>query len=45
MIAHHHGLFAFNTADPAEIDARAAVAAPLELLRARVQVEYRLRAA
>ena len=23
MIAHHYGMFAFNTADPAEIDAAA----------------------
>lgn len=41
MIAHHYGLFAFNTADPAEIDA-AATTAPLRVERAKYQVSYRL---
>jgi len=44
MIAHHYGLFAFNTLDPQVIDA-AAAGAPLELVRARTAVEFRLDAA
>lgn len=43
MIAHHYGMFAFNTAEPEEID-RAAAQAPLKVLRAGPQVEYTLRA-
>jgi L-ascorbate metabolism protein UlaG (beta-lactamase superfamily) len=41
MIAHHYGMFAFNTAEPAEIDgllAKASVAGT----RARMQVAYSL---
>lgn len=43
MIAHHYAMFAFNTADPAAIDAAAASAAtsaPGRLLRARLQIVY-----
>jgi L-ascorbate metabolism protein UlaG (beta-lactamase superfamily) len=39
MIAHHHGMFAFNSADPAAIDA-AAAGAPCRLFRARTQMDY-----
>ncbi len=42
MIAHHYGLFAFNTVEPAEIDAVLADAA-LTAKRARTQVAYTLR--
>lgn len=42
MIAHHYGMFAFNTADPEAID-RAAASAPVQVLRARLQMEYTLR--
>lgn len=50
MIAHHHGLFAFNTADVEAIDAAAADAAaadaatsaPITLCRARLGVEWAL---
>lgn len=45
MLAHHYGLFAFNTADPDAIDAFAATASPLRMERARTGFEYRLRAA
>jgi len=38
MIAHHYGMFAFNTADPAEIDK--VVAAAAQILRAKPQMEY-----
>lgn len=41
MIAHHYGMFAFNTIAPDEID-KAAVQAPLALLRARYGIEFRL---
>ena len=41
LIAHHYGMFAFNTTDRASIDA-AVAAAPFTLLRARLQMEYRL---
>lgn len=41
VIAHHYGMFAFNTADPQEID-RAANAAPMQVLRAELQMEYAL---
>ncbi len=34
MVAHHYGMFAFNTADPAAIDA-AAAGAPFNMIRAR----------
>ncbi|WP_119392999.1 MBL fold metallo-hydrolase [Taklimakanibacter lacteus] len=39
MIAHHCGMFAFNTADPREID-HAASRAALQVLRAELQMEY-----
>ena len=42
MIAHHYGMFAFNTVDPASIDA-ASMKASFQLVRARTQVEYGLR--
>lgn len=43
MIAHHHGMFAFNTLDPAVIDARAAASTePVRLIRARIDAEYRI---
>ncbi len=35
MIAHHYGLFDFNTADPREIDERIGTCGALQLLRAR----------
>ncbi len=41
MIAHHYGLFAFNTADPAALDS-ALAKAPLAATRAREQVAYTL---
>jgi L-ascorbate metabolism protein UlaG (beta-lactamase superfamily) len=41
MIAHHYGMFAFNTIAPDEID-DAAVHAPIALLRARYGIEFRL---
>lgn len=41
MIAHHYGLFDFNTEDPATIDAAKPRAEPLKLLRARTGVCYR----
>jgi L-ascorbate metabolism protein UlaG (beta-lactamase superfamily) len=41
MIAHHYGMFAFNTVDPASLDATLA-AAPLQALRARTQVAWTL---
>jgi RpiR family carbohydrate utilization transcriptional regulator len=41
VIAHHHGMFAFNTAEPRAID-QAAASAPLRLERARPGVLYRL---
>ena len=44
MIAHHYGMFAFNTISAAEFD-QAAAAAPLDLRRARYQVEFRIDAA
>jgi len=37
LIAHHHGMFAFNTIDPALIDA---AAAPLRVLRAKFGEAY-----
>ncbi|RIX98195.1 MBL fold metallo-hydrolase [Aureimonas flava] len=45
MLAHHYGMFAFNSAEPAAIDAVAATAAPLGMERARTGLEYRLRTA
>jgi len=41
MIAHHYGMFAFNTADPAVIDA-AAASVSFTLLRARTRMAYGL---
>jgi L-ascorbate metabolism protein UlaG (beta-lactamase superfamily) len=41
LICHHYGMFAFNTVDPAVIDA-AASKAPLAAVRARSQVAYSL---
>lgn len=41
MIAHHYGMFAFNTIPAADIDL-AARGAPIDLRRARYQVEFRL---
>ena len=35
MVAHHYGLFDFNTADPATIDATAETTGDLRILRAR----------
>ncbi|MCP8894801.1 MBL fold metallo-hydrolase [Shinella daejeonensis] len=43
MIAHHYGMFAFNTADPAAIDAKSAAAdCGAQVHRAKLSVEYRL---
>ncbi len=43
LIAHHYGLFAFNTEDPAVIDAKSAAAdCRVRLHRAKLSVEYRL---
>ncbi|KAB0682785.1 MBL fold metallo-hydrolase [Aureimonas leprariae] len=42
MLAHHYGMFAFNTAAPEAIDRIAAAAAPLRAGRARFGTEYRL---
>jgi hypothetical protein len=42
MIAHHYGMFAFNTVEPAAIDG-ALAAAPVHALRARTQVVWTLR--
>lgn len=39
MIAHHYGMFAFNTADPSAID-QAARKAPFQMTRARLQVAF-----
>ncbi len=41
MIAHHYGMFDFNTADPAAIDA-ALAAAPVTALRAKANVVWTL---
>jgi L-ascorbate metabolism protein UlaG (beta-lactamase superfamily) len=41
MIAHHHGMFAFNTIAPDEID-NSAEQAPITLDRARYGIEFRL---
>ncbi|OON38693.1 hypothetical protein BTJ39_17720 [Izhakiella australiensis] len=40
MIAHHYGLFDFNTADPAEIDAAARRVKEPSLIRARLQTRF-----
>jgi L-ascorbate metabolism protein UlaG (beta-lactamase superfamily) len=45
MMAHHFGMFAFNTIDPALIDVAARAAAPsVKVLKAETGVCYRLRA-
>ncbi|WP_414441074.1 MBL fold metallo-hydrolase [Burkholderia sp. 22PA0106] len=45
MIAHHHGLFDFNTIEPAAIDARIVEEqSALALYRARTQCAWRVRA-
>jgi L-ascorbate metabolism protein UlaG (beta-lactamase superfamily) len=45
MVAHHFGMFAFNTIDPALIDEAARAAAPaVKVLKAEVGARYRLRA-
>jgi L-ascorbate metabolism protein UlaG (beta-lactamase superfamily) len=41
MIAHHYGMFAFNTITPDAID-NAVARAPIALLRARYGIEFRL---
>lgn len=40
MIAHHYGLFAFNTADPETIDGWIPQVLPLNLLRAQLQTQF-----
>jgi L-ascorbate metabolism protein UlaG (beta-lactamase superfamily) len=40
MIAHHYGMFAFNTADPWEIDRQAAAITSPRVLRGRTGVAY-----
>lgn len=40
VIAHHYGLFAFNTADPADINDVAQATSDIDLHLARVQVRY-----
>jgi L-ascorbate metabolism protein UlaG (beta-lactamase superfamily) len=42
LIAHHYGMFAFNTLAPEVIDAAAASSCTLHIHRARTSVEYRL---
>ncbi|MBE2278646.1 MAG: MBL fold metallo-hydrolase [Rhodobacteraceae bacterium] len=43
LIAHHYGMFAFNTADPRDIDARIEAAdCGTRLHRAKLSVDYRL---
>jgi L-ascorbate metabolism protein UlaG (beta-lactamase superfamily) len=45
MIAHHFGMFAFNTVDPTLIDEAAREASPeVKVLRAETGIRYRLRA-
>jgi L-ascorbate metabolism protein UlaG (beta-lactamase superfamily) len=45
MMAHHFGMFAFNTVDPALIDEATPAAAPtVKVLRAETGARYRLRA-
>lgn len=43
MIAHHYGMFAFNTVDPWEIDSQVAAITSSRILRARTNVAYELR--
>jgi L-ascorbate metabolism protein UlaG (beta-lactamase superfamily) len=43
MIAHHFGMFAFNTVDPTLIDEAAREASPgVKVLRAEIGIQYRL---
>ncbi|MEP6565283.1 MAG: SIS domain-containing protein, partial [Mesorhizobium sp.] len=42
LIAHHHGMFAFNTVAPESIDAAAASTVKPRILRARTNVTYTL---
>jgi L-ascorbate metabolism protein UlaG (beta-lactamase superfamily) len=42
LIAHHYGMFDFNTADPEAIE-RAATSAPMAVERARLQMAYHVR--
>jgi L-ascorbate metabolism protein UlaG (beta-lactamase superfamily) len=43
MIAQHYGMFAFNTAEPEDIDRKVGEPdLPIQLVRAAVKVEYRL---
>ena len=44
MIAHHYGMFSFNTIAPEDIDRKAVdVGAPIKLMRAGTHVEYVIR--
>ena len=44
LLAHHYGMFAFNTLDPAVVEARAAEPGlPVRLVPAREGLEVRLR--
>ncbi len=42
MIAHHYGLFDFNSADPRDIDRYASQTATPTILRARLQTQYHI---
>ena len=43
MVAHHHGMFAFNTAAPEGVDAAALATGPgLTVFRARLDYRYRM---
>ena len=42
MIAHHYGMFAFNTLEPERIDRFAADSCAPRVHRARTGIEYRL---
>jgi L-ascorbate metabolism protein UlaG (beta-lactamase superfamily) len=44
LIAHHYGMFAFNTADPEAIDRASAAETALRLERARLGIAFRLAA-
>ena len=39
MLAHHYGMFAFNSANPKDIDL-AILSTPFQLLRAEFQIAY-----
>jgi len=43
MLAHHYGMFLFNTADPGRIDAMEGTVPGLDLARAKLGVEQWLR--